>query len=350
MITYQDRIRGSLIGGATGDALGYTIEFVNENRIFGQFGEKGITGYAISQNGKQEALFSDDTQMTLFTANGVLCAENIEKSPHSIEKSYFDWLVTQYYSFEESRHILKHHNTWLRDVPGLYSPRAPGNTCLAALRHRLNSPDNVVSFIADTINNSKGCGGVMRVAPVGLYYREADGKAVAKAAAEAAAVTHSHPLGYLPAAIFAYILHDIVCAADTIRLKESVLRACQAIQEIFDCQPEIEQMNVLMYQAIELSENTDTDLENIHRLGEGWVGDEALAIAVYCSLRHEHDFSSAIIAAVNHKGDSDSTGSIAGNIVGALVGYEAIDDKWKQRLELRDIILKVSDELSDTAV
>ena len=156
MITYQDRIRGSLIGGATGDALGYTIEFVNENRIFGQFGEKGITGYAISQNGKQEALFSDDTQMTLFTANGVLCAENIEKSPHSIEKSYFDWLVTQYYSFEESRHILKHHNTWLRDVPGLYSPRAPGNTCLAALRHRLNSPDNVVSFIADTINNSKG--------------------------------------------------------------------------------------------------------------------------------------------------------------------------------------------------
>ena len=109
-------------------------------------------------------------------------------------------------------------------------------------------------------------------------------------------------------------------------------------------------MNALMYQAIELSENTDTDLENIHRLGEGWVGDEALAIAVYCSLRHEHDFSSAIIAAVNHKGDSDSTGSIAGNIVGALVGYEAIDDKWKQRLELRDIILKVSDELSDTAV
>ncbi|MBQ3887568.1 MAG: ADP-ribosylglycohydrolase family protein, partial [Clostridia bacterium] len=63
-----------------------------------------------------------------------------------------------------------------------------------------------------------------------------------------------------------------------------------------------------------------------------------------------HDFSSAIIAAVNHKGDSDSTGSIAGNIVGALVGYEAIDDKWKQRLELGDIILKVSDELSGAAV
>ena len=87
MITYQDRIRGSLIGGATGDALGYTIEFMNENRIFGQFGEKGITGYAISRNGKQEALLSGATQMTLFAANGVLCAGRIKKRPDSREKS-----------------------------------------------------------------------------------------------------------------------------------------------------------------------------------------------------------------------------------------------------------------------
>ncbi|MBR5057195.1 MAG: ADP-ribosylglycohydrolase family protein, partial [Clostridiales bacterium] len=64
-----------------------------------------------------------------------------------------------------------------------------------------------------------------------------------------------------------------------------------------------------------------------------------------CALRHSDDFSSAIIAAVNHSGDSDSTGSITGNIVGALLGYDAIDEKWKKDLELKDTILEIADDL-----
>lgn len=69
-----------------------------------------------------------------------------------------------------------------------------------------------------------------------------------------------------------------------------------------------------------------------------------LAIAIYCSLRYKDDFSSGIIAAVNHDGDSDSTGAITGNILGALVGYDAIEEKWKQNLELADIILEMADD------
>ena len=62
----------------------------------------------------------------------------------------------------------------------------------------------------------------------------------------------------------------------------------------------------------------------------------------------------AIIAAVNHDGDSDSTGSITGNIIGAIYGYEAIqrerlfcpDGKEPEdTIELTDIILALADDL-----
>ena len=69
-----DKIRGALIGGAIGDALGYPVEFLTLDRITGKYGEQGITAYELDRiSGK--ALISDDTQMTLFTANGILFGE-----------------------------------------------------------------------------------------------------------------------------------------------------------------------------------------------------------------------------------------------------------------------------------
>ena len=79
--------------------------------------------------------------------------------------------------------------------------------------------------------------------------------------------------------------------------------------------------------------------------GEGWVAEEALVIAIYCCLRYPDDFSKCLIVSVNHKGDSDSTGAIAGNIIGAYLGYDEIEEKWKEDLELSDVILGVADHL-----
>ena len=89
----------------------------------------------------------------------------------------------------------------------------------------------------------------------------------------------------------------------------------------------------------------EDDLDNIHQLGQGGVAEETLAIALYCALRYQDDFSAGMIAAVNHSGDSDSTGAVAGNILGAWVGYQAIEEKWKQDLELSDVILEIADDL-----
>jgi ADP-ribosylglycohydrolase len=80
-------------------------------------------------------------------------------------------------------------------------------------------------------------------------------------------------------------------------------------------------------------------------LGNGWVGEEALAISIYCALAAGDDFEKGIRLAVNHSGDSDSTGSITGNILGALLGTAAIPDRWLAQLELRRVIEEIARDL-----
>ena len=104
-------------------------------------------------------------------------------------------------------------------------------------------------------------------------------------------------------------------------------------------------MEELVSLAILYSSNEKTDVENVEALGGGWVGEEALAISLYCSLRHFDNFENAVIAAVNHGGDSDSTGAITGNILGAAVGYDVIPEHFKTDLELHNIILHMADDL-----
>lgn len=354
---HLDKIRGCLYGGAVGDALGYPVEFSREKEIFLRYGSGGIQEYELdSKSGK--ALISDDTQMTLFTANGILvgvtrgCMRGIGGPSRSyVRRAYEDWLRTQEISFAESRKKL--HNTigenisWLSDVPALYSRRLPGNTCLSAIRNQVVNNTYVYDYIKEPQNDRKGCGGVMRVAPLALcgdfYWGNLD--ELDYEGAELAAVTHGHSLGYMPAAVLTHIIRRIVFPEQRQTLKEIVLEARDTAARIFEGDQHLKELTDMIDLAVQLSENTDSDLENIHRIGEGWVAEETLGISIYCSLRYPDDFSAGIIAAVNHKGDSDSTGAVTGNILGALLGYDAIEDKWKQNLELSDVILEMADDL-----
>lgn len=356
---YLDKIRGSLIGGAVGDALGYAIEFMPEEIIFSKYGEKGITEYELdSLSGK--ALISDDTQMTLFTANGILVGSTwaamrgIGGAPHMyMQRSYNDWLNTQQMSFEESRSRSKGYYkdgsiSWLSDVPQIYSRRAPGNTCLTAL---IYGRDNVVDpekCIENPLNNSKGCGGVMRVAPLGLKnYKYVSDEELDKEAAVLAAITHGHSLGYMTASVLVHIVRHIVYFNEnnSRSLKDIVIDARDSVCNIFKNDKHIEELKRIIDLAIELSENDQDDLDNIHKIGQGWVAEETLGIAIYCALKYQNDFSAGIIAAVNHEGDSDSTGAVTGNILGVLLGYSSIEDKWKEKLELHDVIIEMADDL-----
>ncbi len=349
-----DKIRGSLLGGAIGDALGYPVEFLSANVIFDTYGEKGITEYALDKK-SGKALISDDTQMTLFTANGILvgetraCMRGIGASPQTyVLRSYQDWLITQETDYTTGKNTERYNGiggiSWLLDVPELYSRRAPGNTCLTAL-YEARSGGCQANYIENPRNNSKGCGAIMRMAPLAIHYKNIPMDVLDKEAVALSAITHGHPLGYLPSAVFVHILNCIVYAEKQKSLKSIVIEARDSVCELFKESKHIEELRSIIDKAIACAENEDSDRKNIKSLGEGWVAEEALAIAIYCALRHEHDFSGGIIAAVNHDGDSDSTGAITGNILGAINGYAAIDQKWKNDLELFDVIMEMADDL-----
>lgn len=337
-----DKFRGCLIGGAAGDALGYTVEFLPENYLFAKFGKDGITDYRL-HDGK--AWISDDTQMTMFTANGLLigttrgCTRGIMGTyPSYIAVAYREWYKTQ---MESYAHCNREFATcWLLNVPELFENRAPGNTCLSAI------DAGCCGSIEKPINSSKGCGGVMRVAPIGLYFGDSRMAplVIDLMGADAAALTHGHEMGYIPAAMLVHIVR-LVSHNEEISLKDAVLDSKVAMEMLFPEAKELPGFLKLIDKAVELSESDLTDLDAIHKLGQGWVGDEALAIAIYCALKHSDDFDKALIAAVNHSGDSDSTGAITGNILGAYLGLSKIPKKYIDNLELVDVLTELADDL-----
>lgn len=330
-----DKYKGCLIGGAVGDSLGYTVEFFREEDIFSQYGEEGITEYEL-WNGR--AIFSDDTQMTLFTANGILLGAEKGEYIQSVYDCYKEWFITQNCDFDLKAKVGGLLVSWLLDIPELWQRRAPGYTCLNAIS------SGKMGSVGNPINDRKGCGGVMRVAPVGLFFKDT-GKIsqTDMLASEISAITHGHELGYIPSACLAHIV-NLVSHSD-IPLKKAVEDGILHMEKLFaDCK-HIDYFCKLMNKAVSLAGKDVNTLDAIHELGEGWVAEETLAIAVYCALKYENDFEKAIIASVNHNGDSDSTGAVTGNILGAYLGINAIPDKFIQNLEIIDVISEIAEDL-----
>lgn len=347
MKTYhKDKVRGCLVGGAVGDALGYPVEFLPEEAIFSKYGPCGITSYDTGV--ENVAQISDDTQMTLFTAAGLLLARdrlvpNADqlKLLECISEAYSEWLVTQTEDYSE---VIKPTATWLASLPELYKWRSPGGTCLSATAAGRRG---TIGTIENPLNFSKGCGGLMRVAPIGLYFsnEEISLADIDMLGARAAALTHGHPLGYIPAAAMAHIICCLV--HKNMGLKDAVNSALTLIPYLFPKSLYVDEFLSIIQKAIVLSTYDIDDLDAIHELGSGRCGDDNLAIAIYCSLKHPLCFEEAVIASVNHGGDCDSTGAVTGNIMGAHLGLSAIPPKFLGNLELEEIIMQVADELCD---
>lgn len=332
-----DKFRGCLIGGAAGDALGYAIEFLKINDITAHFGKSGITEYYL-KNGL--ARISDDTQMTLFTAGAFFFGDNDQFPKEYLRLCYKDWYLTQKESFPVRDRAM--HSELLQNSE-LFSRRAPGMTCIDAIRN------GAEGTITNRINDSKGCGGIMRVAPIGLFYTDKDPDGVKSAGygGDAAAMTHSHDLGFIPAAAFTYIINAL--SKGETSLKRAVMESMDAVQKLYPASGYLDDFLAIIDDAIRYSESDTDDVFALGELGEGWVAEETLAIAVYCALKYQNDFDMALRVSVNHSGDSDSTGAVTGNILGTLIGYEAIPEKYKTNLELHDLIIKVADKLYEKA-
>ncbi len=215
-------------------------------------------------------------------------------------------------------------------------------TCLSALE------SGKMGTIEEPTNQSKGCGGVMRVAPVGIFHTNyfKGEEEIIMTGAKIAAITHGHELGYIPAGMLSHLIWSIIENPNKeSSLLDHVTRSLAITIECFKGATYINRFKQIINLAIELSKHSMPDHEAIAQLGEGWVAEEALAIAIYSALKHSDNFEGAIVSSVNHSGDSDSTGSICGNIIGAYLGIDAIPKHYTDNLELKDIILEICEDL-----
>jgi ADP-ribosylglycohydrolase len=329
----SERIAGSLVAGAIGDALGAAVEFDDFERIVERFGPEGIRGFEKTYD--KIGAVTDDTQMLMFTAEGVIRGflENPDSTVGEIVRAVWEgyqrWLKTQ----SEPRDPEARPDGWLLTVPDLWSPRAPGNTCLSSLY----SGEMGTTMLPR--NNSKGCGGVMRVAPAGLVGSLLDSpEAVFALGSGTAATTHGHPCGYLSAGFLATMLFEIVKG-------EAFEDALSSAAACLTAQPSNRETFAAIEAGVRTAGEGPPSVAAIEALGGGWVGEEALAIALACSIPAD-DIKAALLRAVNHGGDSDSTGAVTGNILGALLGARAIPPHLWQKVEMLDPLLRLAEDLA----
>ena len=323
----HERALACLLGGALGDAFGYTVEFSSVADIRRRFGPKGIAD-AVLLDGK--FLVSDDTQMTLFTLEGLLHTLEGSSTPalESIRLAYLEWLQTQR---GNQRSKAAPQCGWLMRQSVMQADRAPGNTCLSALRAGGRG------MIGKPINDSKGCGGVMRVAPIGLVKQFAPEEAF-RLAAEVAALTHGHVSGYLSAAMMAAILRHLMDVKDIHGAIESSLAILATYRGHEETTAAVRNAQTAVRAK---SENHPAAIQ---ALGGGWVGEEALAIAIYSVLSAD-TFLDAVRIASNHSGDSDSTASIAGQLWGAAEGLTCMPHRWVTTLDVRIPVFHLARQL-----
>ncbi|WP_347909865.1 ADP-ribosylglycohydrolase family protein [Pseudomonas grandcourensis] len=331
---WLDRLLGCLLGGAVGDAFGYAVEFDSLETIQSKYGKQGLT-QPTYQNGR--LIVSDDTQMTLFTLEGMLrfASKGESLDPQDwldeIRRAYLDWLDTQ-----SSKAPRKGLAGQLARSLALRTRRAPGNTCLSALKA------GGMGSIEHKINDSKGCGAVMRTAPIGFL----KGLDLFDLGARAGALTHGHPDGWAPAGILPRIVANLIQGMGNYWAVRGGFDDASEWDHVYGVTAGTERYLLALKLARKLRYNPR---QAIRLLGQGWVGDEALAIAMYCYLS-ARNFQDAIIRASNHDGDSDSTASITGQLWGARYGITDIPHDWIRRLDVLDDILVLVAQAKDWSV
>lgn len=323
-----------LLGGGLGDALGYPVEFVGTGAaIIASFGAYAPARLLRCPDGAVHV--SDDTQMTLFTAEGLaLATQTGDPAIDSVHAAYQRWLYTQMPDRFDCPDI-----GWLVREDVMLARRAPGQTCMTAL------VDNVRNARIPTLktppNDSKGCGAIMRSAPFAFVVKTR-GEAFVLAR-DAAVLTHGHPSGYLSAAYFASVVFDLARGASL----DEALDAASALLEGEHGHDETS--NAVRTARAMTSSPSIAAIEALPN--GGWTGEWALAIAIACvrdvDEADESAVANALWRAAARGGDSDSTASLAGNLLGARA-HTRLPRAWLDELEMRDVIERAARDLVPT--
>ena len=341
-VPHSSRVQGCLMGGALGDSFGYLVESDDVASIRSRYGSAGLLDLSQADG---PVHFSDDTQLTLYTVDGLVEAlswanEGTAADPNAcLWLAYLRWLATQHEPV--AAHTPAPVPRWIDGQEVLHHRRHPGKACLASLA------TGEMGTLSRPINpEARGCGAVMRSAPFGLI-PHIPAEAAYKLSTDAAALTHGHPSAIQSAAAFSWLIHELVAGQDLRAAGEAALARAAA-----NPVPAAELLRALEA-ALQLASGPVLEPEALTaELGPGWLAEQALALGLYAVLVTRDASSSpvdhflrAIRLAANHDGDSDSTAAIAGNILGAFYGEDCLPPAWLALSEAPGLVREMGREL-----
>lgn len=304
--TLRELVAGVIFGTAIGDALGYQVEFNGMEQIYDRFGPEGVTGF------DGEARFSDDTQMMVATFEGLMRARtwsDLEAAAEEVAEEYVAWSRSP------------------------ENNRAPGNACMEGCRQLANG----VEWKYAGKKDGKGCGTAMRSMAYGVWFHR-DHEAAALWAAQHALMTHRSKVAMAAAAAMA--------AGTSVALggKDSLFIAGVMVSAAGRYDKKTADMLTL---ASQMSRNPGT-LREVLDEWRGWRGDEAVAAALYVFLSYPDNYRAGVLAAATSPGDSDSIACMAGALIGARRGVDAIPGEWLEVIEKSHELAALSERVERT--
>lgn len=297
MIDFLEKAKSVIIGHAVADALGVPVEF-EERAYLDKFPVTKMEGYGTYS--VPAGAWSDDTSMSL-------CALEC------LDKNEIEW-----------DNIMLNFEKWL--LSGEFTPTGKtfdaGRTCVRAITNYFrNNLEPTKSGLTDEMSN--GNGSLMRIHPFVLYgvnKQLSFGERI-ELVENASSLTHAHNRSKLACLIYMLVLEHLLADANI----ESVHLALKRAQIHFCNYPEFEHYKRLLNESFK-----DIPVNVIE--SSGYVVD-TLEAAIWCVL-NTNSYESCVLKAVNLGGDTDTIAAVAGGLAGALYGYNAIPQKW------RDILIK----------
>ncbi|NKX50352.1 ADP-ribosylglycohydrolase family protein [Arthrobacter deserti] len=334
---YPSRLRGCLLGGSLGDQLGYAVEYSGWEEIEARFGG-ALRDFAQLQD---PARFSDDTQLTLYTLDGLIEALEWANAGVAADEAaclwlaYLRWYATQDGRFPEA--APEPQPRWIDGQAVLHQRRSPEEACLSALA------TGEMGTVARPLNpEARGSGALVRSAPFGLV-PFVSAETVYKLTVDGAAITHGHPSARHSAPAFSGLIRAIVHGG------AGLPEAVRASAERAGREAAAPGVATALLKGLELAAGgTLPPAELAAALGAEPVAEEVLATGVYAVLATagaatpEEHFRLALAAAVNHDGASASTGSVAGQLLGALYGEACLPQAWLQAAEAPGLVLQMA--------
>lgn len=329
---FRSRVRGCLLGGAIGDALGAGVAGLSLEEIRAVHGADAVVDF-VPVYGRRGAVTAA-TQLTLFTVDGLIRAQVRRDTgawhpPTDVHRAHLRWAATQH---DWGPDVRRKDNGWLAQEEWLYARRDPTRSCLSGLGDEymgtLERPKNPTA---------RDAGALVRSAPFGLLVGW-EPQLVCQLALECAAQTHGHPTAYLSAGAFAVIVHGLARG-------ESVDAAVQRTLGLLAARPGHEPVTQALRQALGSVRQGIPGPGRIAALGDGHAPEDALAVAVYCALVGE-DIRHGLRLAVNHDGPSGATGTLCGALLGTMHGETALPPAWLAELEGRGTLLEIADDFA----